>query len=162
MTKTAAYPFLSLWAMMMTIKFCFPGATTACLFLFASISLLLLLWMSSSLLVVILSGSFQAAIVPKELFWSDTQAVLSEMAALCVVVINEEAYLNEWVDHHAALGFLNIYCHLTIVWTIIYNSGVLTKKKKVTVEHYPGRGKQGVAYLNCAKKPKRSTHGHFL
>jgi Glycosyl transferase family 2 len=85
-------------------------------------------------------------------FLSHTQAV-TEMAAICAMVKNEEAYLDEWVDYHVALGFSEIYVYDNSPDHDLQQWGLT--KKNLTLIHFPGKGKQGVAYLNCAKNAQK-------
>jgi Glycosyl transferase family 2 len=83
-----------------------------------------------------------------------TEAALSttrQRAALCVIAIDEEAYLQEFVDYHLALGFDLIH--------IMDNSDNFDleqfaqgKDCRVKVEHFPGPVKQFLAYAECSAR----------
>ena len=88
----------------------------------------------------------------KRLFWIDIPAV-TETAAICALVINEEAYLDEWVDYYVALGFSEIYLYDNSPDHDLQQWGLT--KKEVTVIHYPGKAKQRAANLDCAKKAQK-------
>lgn len=83
---------------------------------------------------------------------SDTAEKAPGIAAICLIVSNEEYYLDEWLDYHLGLGFHHIF--------IYDNSGDLGNgwldrrprlHSKVTVQYYPGEDKQGVAYQHCGQ-----------
>jgi len=79
-------------------------------------------------------------------------------AAVCAFVKYEEAYLDEWVDYHHALGFAHFY---------IYDNSpgfelkqwAAEKGDHVTAKHFPGMGIQIKAYLDCVNKFV-VPHGH--
>jgi hypothetical protein len=63
-------------------------------------------------------------------------------AVICVIALNEEKYIDEWIKYHLSLGFQHIY---------IYDNSenYLLKNKSssyVTVIHFPGHTKQLEAY----------------
>jgi hypothetical protein len=63
-------------------------------------------------------------------------------AVICAIALNEEPYIDEWINYHRLLGFSHIY--------IYDNSDNNTLKDKesgfVTVIHFPGLVKQLQAY----------------
>jgi len=81
----------------------------------------------------------------------------SRRTALCLVIKDEEQYLDEFVDYHSALGFGTIY---------IYDNTQLNELKqwgheknshpdvaaKIVVQHFPGQAVQSPAYLHCAQR----------
>jgi len=75
----------------------------------------------------------------------------NETVAICALVKFEEAYLDEWVDYHHALGIANFY---------IYDNSpdyeleqwASEKGNHVTVQHYPGEGVQPYAYQECVQQ----------
>lgn len=72
----------------------------------------------------------------------------NETAAVCVLVKYEEAYIDEWIDYHYALGFSHFY---------IYDNShefemeqwASEKGPHVTMTHYVGNGIQREAYQHC-------------
>jgi hypothetical protein len=72
-------------------------------------------------------------------------------AALCCVVKDEEAYIDEWVDYHHALGFDSIHVYDNSDSFELKQWGE-EKGQHVTVTHWPGIAKQGSSYLDCARR----------
>ncbi len=72
-------------------------------------------------------------------------------AMLCLMVKDEEAYIDEWVDYHHALGFDKIHVYDN---SDFFEMKYWSEKQADYVEttHYPGRGKQREIYFDCAKK----------
>ena len=82
--------------------------------------------------------------------WNNGKAHFREMksgvskndAVVCAIVLNEEPYLDEWIQYHFALGFSHIYLY--------DNSDDHRLKNKnsdtVTIIHFPGKTKQMDAY----------------
>lgn len=63
-------------------------------------------------------------------------------AVVCAIALNEELYIDEWINYNLALGFSHIY--------IYDNSDTNTlkdkKSDKVSIIHFPGKTKQLEAY----------------
>ena len=63
-------------------------------------------------------------------------------AVICVIVLNEERYIDEWLDHHKKIGFSKVYMY--------DNSDENTMKNYesdfVHVTHLPGKVMQSKAY----------------
>ena len=72
----------------------------------------------------------------------------NETAVVCAIVMNEEAYIDEWVDYHHALGFSHFYIYDNSPDFEMEQWG-LEKGQHVTVKHYPAQEAQGKAYLDC-------------
>jgi hypothetical protein len=72
-------------------------------------------------------------------------------AALCCIVVDEEAYIDEWVDYHHALGFDSIYVYDNSDNFDMKQWGK-EKGNHVTMTHFPGIAQQRPAYLDCAKR----------
>jgi hypothetical protein len=118
---------------------------------------------------------------------STSTSSTSRKTILCCIALHEEAYIDEFVDYHLGIGFLKVIVydnsdHYEMKqWgdkrnrrvklrttessdgTTTNNSSVVsesdgTNNNKVHVLHYPGRGKQGASYLDCAR---RAYHGDF-
>ena len=83
-----------------------------------------------------------------------------ETAVICLVLKREEAYLNEWIDYHYAIGFSHFYLYDNSVnndllyWQqqeaqfrpdLPYNRADIT-----TVIHFPYDRHQNEAYRDCA------------
>jgi hypothetical protein len=62
--------------------------------------------------------------------------------AICCIALDEELYIDEWLDHHLnKLGFNHVY-----VYDNSPQEGTLKPRKNVTVIHFPGSTKQVPAY----------------
>jgi len=90
---------------------------------------------------------------------NDRSNTPSGKAVLCVIAMDETPYIDEFVDYHLGIGFGKI---------IIYDNTEKHQLKqwkqkregdRVAVIHYPGMGKQGDAYLDCAKNTLDGKHG---
>jgi Glycosyl transferase family 2 len=75
-----------------------------------------------------------------------------EMAALCVIAKDEEAYLQEFVDYHLALGFDLIYIFDNSDQYDLEQWAQENKDCRVKVAHFPGTVKQGPAYAECSSR----------
>lgn len=90
-------------------------------------------------------------------------------AAICVIVSNEEYYLDEWLDYHIGIGFHHIfvydnsndltdsnYDNNSNISSSSSSSSWLARRPrlhdKVTVISYPGQNKQGSAYQHCGRQ----------
>lgn len=62
--------------------------------------------------------------------------------AICCIALNEELYIDEWLQHHFGLGFNHVYVYDNS------DEGTLEtfSRKNVTVIHFPGPLKQVPAY----------------
>jgi hypothetical protein len=71
-------------------------------------------------------------------------------AVVCAIALNEESYIDEWIQYNLFLGFSHIY--------IYDNSDTNSLKdkssKNVTIIHFPGKTKQMEAYSLFAKNYK--------
>ncbi len=75
--------------------------------------------------------------------------------SLCIIVKDEELYLDEWTDYHLSLGFADI---------LIYDNSVennLRRRKqniirpgdeRIEIIHWTGSGQQLQAYTDCARR----------
>jgi len=69
---------------------------------------------------------------------------------MCAIVKDEEAYIDEWVDYHHALGFDEFH---------IYDNTELFEMKEwarmqghhIKVTHFPAKQRQSSVYFDCAK-----------
>eukprot|EP00956_Cyclotella_meneghiniana_P036051 scaffold120703_cov42-Cyclotella_meneghiniana.AAC.3 len=86
----------------------------------------------------------------------------NDTAAICVIASEEEMYVDEWLDFHLGLGFGHIYIYDNSD-NFDLGNGWLDRRprltNKVTVQHFPGEGKQLSAYRHCLKNYVRP-HGH--
>lgn len=77
-----------------------------------------------------------------------------DTAAICIIVSNEEYYLDEWLDYHLGLGFAHIYIYDNTD-SFDLGHGWLDRRPrlygKVTVLSYPGQDKQGSSYQHCGQ-----------
>lgn len=71
--------------------------------------------------------------------------------AMCSIVINSEAYLDEWVDYHHALGFDKFFIYDNSPQFAMKQWGKL-KGDHVEVMSLPGERKQFPAYQDCFNK----------
>jgi Glycosyl transferase family 2 len=75
----------------------------------------------------------------------------TEGAALCAIVVNEEAYLDEWLDYNLALGFTDIFLYDNSDMFELEKYVRAQTDSRLHVVHFPGPGMQMKAYLDCAK-----------
>ena len=85
--------------------------------------------------------------------WNNSVRKLNQDAVICVIALNEELYINEWIRYHLALGFSHIYIYDNSDTNIL--SGF--KTEYVTIHHIPGKQKQFDAY-NSFIKQYRNKH----
>ena len=109
------------------------------------------------------SLSTKLAIIQKQVSKQEENAAYNShdigQAVLCVIAMDENPYIDEFVDFHLGIGFGKI---------IIYdNTNAFQLKQwrerregnRISVLHYPGLNKQGDAYLDCAKNSLNGQHG---
>eukprot|EP01082_Thalassiosira_pseudonana_P003319 g3426.t1.1.5e174189 g3426 g3426.t1 contig12:2045619-2048359(-) len=75
-------------------------------------------------------------------------------AAICLIVSNEEMYLDEWMDYHLGLGFSHIYIYDNTDSSDLGHGWLERRPRldnKVTVTSYKGQNKQGSSYQHCAQ-----------
>ncbi len=110
----------------------------------------------------------------------------TQKTILCCIALHEEAYIDEFVDYHLGIGFRKVIVYDNSDYyemkqwgdkrnrraklrtrernegRTTYNSSigyeVDSNNDEVHVLHYPGKGKQGASYLDCAR---RAYHGDF-
>jgi len=70
---------------------------------------------------------------------------------MCAIVVNEEAYIDEWVDYHHALGFDTFHMYDNSEGFEM-EQWAEEKGDHVRVTHIPGLKMQMTAYQKCAKK----------
>ena len=80
--------------------------------------------------------------------------------AMCSIVVNEELYLDEFVDYHRALGFDHFLFYDNSDNLELKQWGKL-KGDDVWVFPFPGIGRQMEAYRHCARTVKKETNGPF-
>lgn len=73
---------------------------------------------------------------------------------MCAIAIDEEAYIDEWVDYHHALGFDAFHIHDNSDKFELRIWGE-EKGDHVKVSHLPGKAKQFEANSKCASTAKR-------
>lgn len=151
-------------------KFRRPNRLPFCFIVWLAVTL------SLSLLHVLSSGpamsmvqvaKITATITPQESLESSTRRTTSishhgftathpvsqhpeESAAICAIAVNEEAYLDEWVDYNYGLGFSTLYIYDNSA-THELQQWADEKGPHVVVKHYPGENQQVSAYLDCAR-----------
>ena len=74
----------------------------------------------------------------------------NETAAVCVIVKYEEAYIDEWMDYHHALGFSHFYVYDNSP-EFEMEQWASEKGDHVTIKHMTMDGLQSEAYLDCLK-----------
>ena len=81
-------------------------------------------------------------------------------AVLCCIVLDEEAYIDEFVDYYLGMGFNKIYIYDNTEFFQMKSWGrrKVVDGERIELIHYPGTGRQQEAYLECAKKAKESNH----
>lgn len=74
-----------------------------------------------------------------------------DTACICAVVKDEEAYIDEWLDYHHALGFSHFYIYDN---SLEFEMEQWAKEKgsHVTVIHDPGEAIQSKSYLDCSQR----------
>ena len=78
----------------------------------------------------------------------------TDTAVIWVIVAAGEMYLDEWIDYHLGSGFIYIFIYDNSVDFDLDQSWLECCPhlcRKVTVQHYPGSGKQLPAYQHCVK-----------
>jgi len=65
-------------------------------------------------------------------------------SAICAIALNEELYIDEWIQYNIFLGFSHIYIYDNSENNSLKN----TSSEKVTIIHFPGRVKQLEAYTH--------------
>jgi Glycosyl transferase family 2 len=73
-----------------------------------------------------------------------------DFVALCAIVLNEEPYLQEWVDYNLGLGFDLVYIFDNSESHDL-NQWQTQQTSNVRVTHLPGSSMQTQAYRQCAK-----------
>jgi len=83
--------------------------------------------------------------------------------AICSIMKNEEAYVDEWVDYHRALGYEHFYIYDNSD-SFEMRQWALEKSCHVSVKHWPGLGQQHAVYQDCLRAfvKKRHTWVHFM
>ena len=77
-------------------------------------------------------------------------------AVVCSIQIKEEAYIDEWVDYHLAIGFTKIYIYDNSENFDLKKWGNQRFRDNVRVKHFPGKVKQIPAYMDCAKLAEKN------
>jgi hypothetical protein len=68
-------------------------------------------------------------------------------AVICAIALNEDLYIDEWIQYYLRLGFTHIY-----IYDNSDNNSLKGKQSSsVTVIHYPGKAKQCQAYSTFFK-----------
>ena len=80
---------------------------------------------------------------------------IDENAVVCTIQTKEEAYIDEWVDYHLAIGFKMIYIYDNSDNYDLRNWGNQRFLDNVRVKHYPGIQKVLLAYIDCAKRAEK-------
>jgi hypothetical protein len=82
----------------------------------------------------------------------------SSTVAMCVIAKDEEAYLDEFVDYHHALGFDMFYIYDNSV-EFELRQWASQKGSHIKVIHFPrNNAPQGPAYLECGKQAYHDGH----
>lgn len=72
-------------------------------------------------------------------------------AVLCCIALDEESYIDEFVDYHIGIGFNKIIIFDNSNENRLKQWGQKRHNSTAEVIHYPGINMQGQAYLDCAK-----------
>lgn len=89
------------------------------------------------------------------------EAGSDQTAAICVVMKEEEKYIDEFVDYHSALGFSQIYVYDNSDGYDLRQWGYEKSRlagHNVSVTHYPRQSPQSPSYLHCAQRAMREGH----
>ena len=76
-------------------------------------------------------------------------------AVVCSIQKKEDAYIDEWVDYHLAIGFEMIYIYDNTDNYDLRNRGNKRFLDGVRVKHFPGIKKQVLADSDCAKRAEK-------
>lgn len=63
-------------------------------------------------------------------------------AVICAIALNEDRYIDEWIQYHLKLGFYHIFIYDNSDNYVLRNR----KSERVSVIHYPGKTKQLEVY----------------
>lgn len=76
-----------------------------------------------------------------------------ESAVICTLIKDADAYLDEWIDYHYAIGFSMFYIYVNEDY-FYYNKRFSKKKNMdyVKLIHYPGQAKQMEILHDCAEQ----------
>lgn len=67
-------------------------------------------------------------------------------AVICAIALNEERYIDEWIEYHFRLGFQCVYLYDNSVTNDLESLSKKYGNKKVFVIHFPGKCRQLDAY----------------
>lgn len=74
-------------------------------------------------------------------------------AAICAVALDEEKYIDEWVDYNLAIGFQGLYIYDNGKNNVLKKWQLQRKDNRIKVIHHPSQeAPQFSAYNNCARK----------
>jgi hypothetical protein len=77
--------------------------------------------------------------------------IVKNEAVICAIALQEERYIDEWINYHLKLGFYHIYIYDNSDNYVLKNR----KSDYVTVIHYPGKTKQLEVYEMFVTNYKR-------
>ena len=80
---------------------------------------------------------------------------IDENAVVCTIQTKEEAYIDEWVDYHLAIGFKMIYIYDNSDNYDLRSWGNQRFLDNIRVKHFPGINKQLLANVDCAKRAEK-------
>lgn len=66
-------------------------------------------------------------------------------AVICAIALNEEPYLDEWIEYHLALGFEHVYLYDNALEPTDFSRNMFDRSR-VSITHWPGRGQQYPAF----------------
>jgi hypothetical protein len=84
-----------------------------------------------------------------------------DKAAICVIAMNENLYIQEWVDYHLSIGFdlIRIYdnsrSNNLLAWS-------MNQSKHVELRHFPGENRQRQSYKMCATELRERQHYKWI
>ena len=81
----------------------------------------------------------------------EEEMVHGGQAVLCCIALDEESYIDEFVDYHIGIGFNKIIIYDNSNENQLKQWGQKRHNSTAEVIHYPGINMQGRAYLDCAK-----------
>ena len=86
---------------------------------------------------------------------TDNSHIPNPKAVICSIQVKEDAYIDEWVDYHLAIGFRKVYIYDNSKNFDLKEWGKHRLSDTVMVKHFPGIAKQNAAYFDCAKRAEK-------
>lgn len=97
----------------------------------------------------------------KEARQQTSNGTFQQLAVICSIVRDGEAYIDEWVDYHLAIGFHEIHVYDNSEANEMRQWGE-ERGQNVIVKHWPGTDTQRDAYADCARVNARQGRARWL